>query len=75
MTSSMTSSMIFSITSSMTASMTSSMIPSMTFEGPIELTARLDGDGNASTRTAGDRATGQPVAVAPGDAGVTLRLQ
>ena len=51
------------------------MIPSMTFEGPIELTARLDGDGNASTRTAGDRATGQPVAVAPGDAGVTLRLQ
>ena len=51
------------------------MIPSMTFEGPIELTARLDGDGNASTRAAGDRETVEQVAVAPGDAGVTLRLQ
>lgn len=51
------------------------MIPSMSFEGPIELSARLDGDGNASTRAEGDRATQGPVSVAPGDAGVTLRMQ
>ena len=30
------------------------MIPSIPFAGPLRLTARLDGDGNAMTRDAGD---------------------
>lgn len=51
------------------------MIPTMRFEGPITLTARLDTDGNASTQSEGDRATPSPVAVAPGDVGIELRLE
>jgi len=30
------------------------MIPGLSFEGPLDLTARLDADGNAMTRMAGD---------------------
>jgi hypothetical protein len=51
------------------------MIPTMRFEGAIALSARLDGDGNATTREAGDRATRAPVAASPGDAGVVLSLE
>lgn len=51
------------------------MIPTMQFEGAIELTARLDRDGNASTRDEGDRETRAPMPVAPGAVGVDLRLE
>jgi hypothetical protein len=51
------------------------MIPTMRFEGAIELTARLDGDGNASTRAEGDRETASATAVVPGAVGVELRLE
>lgn len=51
------------------------MIPTMRFEGAIELTARLDGDGNASTREEGDRETPAAMPVVPGAAGVELRLE
>lgn len=51
------------------------MMPAMRFEGPIELSARLDTDGNASTRAEGDRETRSAVAASPGDAGVALRLE
>lgn len=51
------------------------MIPSMRFEGAIELTARLDVDGNASTKSDDDRSTPAALAVVPGDVGVALRLE
>ena len=51
------------------------MIPTMKFEGALELTARLDADGNASTRGADDRETPAPVAASPGDVGVVLQLE
>ena len=51
------------------------MIPGMRFEGPIALTARLDGDGDAMTRDASDPQTAQPVAVVPGTLGVELLLR
>jgi hypothetical protein len=51
------------------------MIPTARFEGAIELTARLDADGNASTRGELDRSTASAVAVVPGDVGVELRLE
>ena len=51
------------------------MIPTMRFEGAIALTARLDEDGNATTRSEADRATSAPVPVTPGDVGVELRLR
>lgn len=51
------------------------MIPTMRFEGAIELTARLDGDGNASTKAEGDRETASATAVVPGAVGVELRLE
>ena len=51
------------------------MIPGMRFEGPISLTARLDGDGDAMTRDDSDPQTGQPVAVVPGTLGVELLLR
>ncbi|HIL01137.1 MAG TPA: hypothetical protein EYG06_03550 [Myxococcales bacterium] len=50
------------------------MIPGMRFEGPIALTARLDGDGDAMTRDAGDPETPNSVAVVPGSLGVELLL-
>jgi len=51
------------------------MIPSMSFEGPISLTARLDSDGNATTRAEGDLAIDSPIDTAPGSVGVELLLQ
>jgi len=51
------------------------MIKSMPFLGPIELTARIDGDGNATSRSPGDvmgTARGGPVE--PGATGVAILL-
>ena len=42
------------------------MIPGLRFEGPIQLTARLDADGNAMTRMAGDLQGAAPEPVKPG---------
>ena len=42
------------------------MIQAMPFVGPLQLTARLDGDGNATTRTAGDLQGAAPAPVDPG---------
>ncbi len=50
------------------------MIPGMRFEGPIALSARLDGDGDAMTRDEGDPQTGTPLGVVPGSVGVELLL-
>ena len=50
------------------------MIPGMRFEGPIALTARLDGDGDAMTRDPNDPETRSPLAVVPGFVGVELLL-
>ena len=51
------------------------MIPGMRFEGPIALTARLDGDGDAMTRDANDPETRSPLGVVPGSVGVELLLR
>ena len=51
------------------------MIPGMRFEGTIGLSARLDADGDAMTRDAGDPQSGDPVAVVPGTLGVELLLR
>jgi hypothetical protein len=51
------------------------MIQSMPFVGPIELSARIDGDGNATTKSPGDvtgSAQGGPVE--PGATGVAILL-
>jgi hypothetical protein len=50
------------------------MIPSMRFEGAISLSARLDADGNAMTRGAGDISSGTKEPLSPGAAGVVLLL-
>jgi hypothetical protein len=50
------------------------MIPGMRFEGAIDLSARLDGDGDAMTRDEGDPQTGTPLGVVPGSVGVELLL-
>jgi hypothetical protein len=50
------------------------MIPSMSFSGPISLSARLDADGNAMTRTPGDIASPPVDGLHPGDAAVRLEL-
>ena len=50
------------------------MIPGMRFEGPIALTARLDGDGDAMTRDANDPETRSPLGTVPGSVGVELLL-
>lgn len=42
------------------------MIPGLRFEGPMDLTARLDSDGNAMTRMAGDFQGAVPEPVEPG---------
>ena len=50
------------------------MIQQMPFEGPFTLSARLDGDGNATSRSAGDlqgRAEGE---FQPGDSGARILL-
>ena len=50
------------------------MIPSMRFEGAIQLTARLDSDGNAMTRLPGDLQGAMAAPLAPGAAGAVLTL-
>lgn len=50
------------------------MIPTMRFAGPIALTARLDGDGNAMTRADSDLASGEIAPQEPGATGVALVL-
>lgn len=50
------------------------MIPTMRFEGEITLTARLDSDGNATTRLPGDLQGTLAGAVRPGSAGVEILL-
>ncbi len=48
------------------------MIQSLPFEGPLQLSARLDRDGNATSREPGDLQSSAPVAARPGDTGVEL---
>jgi cytochrome c-type biogenesis protein CcmH len=50
------------------------MIQQMPFAGPLRLTARVDGDGNATTRTPGDITGEAPQAVEPGAEGVVIVL-
>jgi hypothetical protein len=48
------------------------MIASRPFVGPLQLTARLDADGNATTRTPGDLQGVAPGTYGPGDRDVSL---
>ena len=51
------------------------MIQSVPFAGPIRLTARLDSDGNATSRTPGDlQGTGVDGPFQPGATGVVILL-
>jgi cytochrome c-type biogenesis protein CcmH len=50
------------------------MIATVAFAGPLELAARLDGDGNASTRSPGDLQGVASATVEPGAEGVTIVL-
>lgn len=50
------------------------MIQGVPFEGPISLTARLDGDGDAMTRRPGDLSGEAGGAVEPGSDGVVILL-
>jgi hypothetical protein len=50
------------------------MIPSIPFAGELQLTARLDQDGDAASRTPGDLQGGAVGAHAPGASGVTVTL-
>ena len=50
------------------------MIPTMQFAGPISLSARLDADGNAMTRGAGDISSPVLEGLEPGAAGVRITL-
>ena len=50
------------------------MIESTPFRGPFLLTARLDGDGNATTRESGDLTATAPGGIATGARGVILLL-
>ena len=50
------------------------MIPSMRFAGAISLSARLDADGNAMTRGAGDISSPVVAPLSPGATGVELVL-
>jgi cytochrome c-type biogenesis protein CcmH len=50
------------------------MIQTLPFRGPLILTARLDGDGNASSRSPGDVQGSVPAPVNPGDTGVRIVL-
>jgi cytochrome c-type biogenesis protein CcmH len=50
------------------------MIQQMPFAGPFHLVARLDGDGNATTRTPGDVQGEAPQPVSPGAEGVEIVL-
>jgi hypothetical protein len=48
------------------------MAKSVPFAGPLGLTARLDGDGDATTRSAGDLQGAAQGSYGPGDRGVSL---
>lgn len=48
------------------------MIQQMPFEGPLQLSARLDTDGNAMTREPGDLQGSAPGAHQPGDSGIAI---
>lgn len=48
------------------------MIAQMPFEGPLQLSARLDTDGNAMTREPGDLQGNAPGAHQPGDSGIAI---
>jgi hypothetical protein len=48
------------------------MIQQMPFEGPLQLSARLDTDGNAMTREPGDLQGAAPGMHQPGDAGIAI---
>ena len=50
------------------------MIQAMPFAGPMQLSARLDADGNATSRTAGDLQGAAPGPVDPGARGVEIVL-
>jgi len=50
------------------------MMPNARFEGRMTLSARLDSDGNAMTREAGDLETAPISSVIPGSSGVQLQL-
>jgi cytochrome c-type biogenesis protein CcmH len=50
------------------------MIESMPFAGPLRLSARLDADGNATTRAAGDLEGAAPAPVEPGATGVRIAI-
>jgi hypothetical protein len=50
------------------------MVKAMPFAGPLTLTARFDGDGNAATREAGDLQGALDGTVAPGVRGLILTL-
>ena len=48
------------------------MIQSIPFVGPLQITARVDSDGNATSRNPGDLSGAAPRAVEPGARGVEL---
>ncbi len=50
------------------------MIASVPFTGPLQLSARLDGDGNATTREPGDLRGTAKAAAQPGDTNVSIVL-
>jgi len=50
------------------------MIKQMPFVGPIQLSARLDADGNAMTRAPGDLQGQAPDAHQPGDTGIAITI-
>jgi len=50
------------------------MMQGVPFQGPFQLVARLDTDGNATTRTPGDLQGTSPAPVSPGDTDVILVL-
>ncbi len=50
------------------------MIQSIPFEGPLLLSARVDGDGNATSREPGDLQGAAPDPVDAGATGVTIRI-
>ena len=50
------------------------MIQAMPWSGPLQLTARLDSDGNATTRSPGDLQGAASAPASPGDAQVTIVL-
>jgi hypothetical protein len=50
------------------------MIQQLPFAGPLRLTARVDGDGNATTREPGDLVGASSEEVEPGDSGIVITI-